>query len=103
MVEDAEKLTARVAAGEKLRTEALRRHKDGQTVWVAIAATPFGVVDQPGRVYAMYHDISARKHAEDELKALLLVDQLTGLPNRARSSRCRNRRSSWRREWSATS
>ena len=82
MVEDAENLTARVAAGEKLRTEALRRHKNGQTVWVAIAATPFGVVDQPGRVYAMYHDISARKHAEDELKALLLVDQLTGLPNR---------------------
>src|SRR5712671_7534402 len=32
MVEDAEKLTARVAAGEKLRTEALRRHKDGHTV-----------------------------------------------------------------------
>jgi diguanylate cyclase (GGDEF)-like protein len=30
----------------------------------------------------MYHDISARKKAEDELKALLLVDQLTGLPNR---------------------
>jgi diguanylate cyclase (GGDEF)-like protein/PAS domain S-box-containing protein len=82
MVEDAEKLTARVTAGEKLRTEALRRHKDGHTLWVAIAATPFGVVDQPGRVYAMYHDISARKHAEDELKALLLVDQLTGLPNR---------------------
>ncbi|HMJ19475.1 MAG TPA: PAS domain-containing protein, partial [Gemmatimonadaceae bacterium] len=47
MVADAENLTARVAAGEKLRTEALRRHKDGQTVWVAIAATPFGVVDQP--------------------------------------------------------
>jgi len=82
MVEDGVKLTARVAAGEKLRTEALRRHKDGHTLWVAIAATPFGVVDQPGRVYAMYHDISARKHAEDELKALLLVDQLTGLPNR---------------------
>ena len=82
MVEDGVRLTARVAAGEKLRTEALRRHKDGHTLWVAIAATPFGVVDQPGRVYAMYHDISARKHAEDELKALLLVDQLTGLPNR---------------------
>jgi diguanylate cyclase (GGDEF)-like protein/PAS domain S-box-containing protein len=82
MVEDGIKLTARVAAGEKLRTEALRRHKDGHTLWVAIAATPFGVLDQPGRVYAMYHDISARKHAEDELKALLLVDQLTSLPNR---------------------
>jgi diguanylate cyclase (GGDEF)-like protein/PAS domain S-box-containing protein len=82
MVEDGEKLTARVAAGEKLRTEGLRRHKDGHTIWVAIAATPFGVPDQPGRVYAMYHDISARKRAEDELKALLLVDQLTGLHNR---------------------
>lgn len=82
MVDEAENLTARAAAGEKLRAEALRRHKDGHTIWVAISATPFGVGDQPGRVYAMYHDISARKHAEDELKALLLVDQLTGLPNR---------------------
>lgn len=82
MVAEGEKLTARAVAGEKLRAEALRRHKDGHTLWVSIAATPFGVVDQPGRVYAMYHDISARKHAEDELKALLLVDQLTGLHNR---------------------
>src|SRR5690242_3311426 len=82
LVEDAQKLTARVAAGEKLTAEALRRHKDGHTIWVSIAATPFGVGDQPGRVYAMYHDISALKRAEDELKALLLVDELTGLPNR---------------------
>ncbi len=82
LVAEGENLTARVAAGEKLRTESLRRHKDGHTLWVAIAATPFGVQDQPGRVYAMYHDISARKSAEDELKALLLVDQLTALPNR---------------------
>jgi diguanylate cyclase (GGDEF)-like protein/PAS domain S-box-containing protein len=82
LVMEGMELTARVAAGEKLRVETLRRHKDGHTVWVAIAATPFGVVDQPGRVYAMYHDISARKRAEDDLKALLLVDELTGLPNR---------------------
>ncbi|HKR08920.1 MAG TPA: diguanylate cyclase [Gemmatimonadaceae bacterium] len=82
LVDDAEKLTARVAAGEKLIAEALRRHKDGHSIWVSIAATPFGVGDQPGRVYAMYHDISALKRAEDDLKALLLVDELTGLPNR---------------------
>jgi diguanylate cyclase (GGDEF)-like protein len=30
----------------------------------------------------MYQDISARKRAEDDLRALLLVDELTGLPNR---------------------
>lgn len=82
LAEEGRRLTARVAAGEKLRSEALRRHKDGHSLWVAIVATPFGVADQPGRVYAMYHDISAQKRAEDELKTLLLVDELTGLPNR---------------------
>ena len=82
LVVEGKELTVRVAAGEKLRIEALRRHKDGHTLWVAIAATPFGVADQPGRVYAMYHDISAQKRAEEDLKALLLVDELTGLPNR---------------------
>jgi diguanylate cyclase (GGDEF)-like protein/PAS domain S-box-containing protein len=82
LVDEGRSLTARVAAGEKLITQALRRHKDGHAFWVAISATPFGVSDQPGRVYAMYHDISAQKRAEDELKALLLVDELTGLPNR---------------------
>ena len=82
LVVEGEALTARVAAGEKLRIEALRRHRDGHTLWVAIAATPFGVADQPGRVYAMYHDISAQKRAEDDLKTLLLVDELTGLHNR---------------------
>jgi len=30
----------------------------------------------------MYHDISDRKRAEEELRALSLVDALTGLPNR---------------------
>ena len=46
----------------------------------AVSAEEFVVT--PGRVYAMYHDISARKRAEDDLKALLLVDELTGLPSR---------------------
>jgi diguanylate cyclase (GGDEF)-like protein/PAS domain S-box-containing protein len=82
LVEDAEQLTAKVAAGDNARSESLRRHKDGHTIWVAIAATPFRVGDEPPRVYAMYHDISARKRAEEELRALVLVDELTGLPNR---------------------
>ena len=82
LVGEGEHLTARVTAGENLRVETLRRHKDGHAFWVAISATPFGVADQPGRVYAMYHDISAQKRAEDDLKTLLLVDELTGLPNR---------------------
>ncbi len=82
LVVEGANLTARVSAGENLSAESLQRHKDGHTFWVSIAATPFRVGDEPGRVYAMYQDISARKRAEEELKALLLVDELTGLPNR---------------------
>ena len=74
--------TARVAGGESVRVETVRRHKDGHSISVALASTPFRVGNEPGKVYAMYHDISARKRAEDELRALLLVDELTGLPNR---------------------
>jgi diguanylate cyclase (GGDEF)-like protein/PAS domain S-box-containing protein len=75
-------LCAKVAAGESIRTESLRRHKDRHTFWVSISATKFSAGDEPGRVYAMYQDISSRKRAEDELRALLMVDELTALPNR---------------------
>lgn len=81
-VEEGEKLTATVASGEKVGAETLRRHKDGHTLWVSINATPFRVGTEPAKVYAMYHDISARKRAEAEIRALLLDDELTGLPNR---------------------
>lgn len=82
LLEESGNLTARVASGENVRAESLRRHRDGHTFWVSIVATPFAVADEPGRVYAMYQDISARKRAEEELRTLLLVDELTGLPNR---------------------
>jgi diguanylate cyclase (GGDEF)-like protein/PAS domain S-box-containing protein len=75
-------LCAKVAAGEGIRAESLRRHKDGHAFWVSLSATRFSAGDEPGKVYAMYQDISARKRAEEDLRALLLVDELTGLPNR---------------------
>jgi diguanylate cyclase (GGDEF)-like protein/PAS domain S-box-containing protein len=75
-------LTAKVASGDHVTMESLRKHKDGHAFWVSIVATPFNVGSEPGRVYAMYRDISARKRAEEELRALLLVDELTALPNR---------------------
>jgi diguanylate cyclase (GGDEF)-like protein/PAS domain S-box-containing protein len=80
--EEGESLGARVAARENVRAESLRRHKDGHTFWVSISATRFSAGDEPGKVYAMYQDISVRKRTEDDLRALLLVDELTGLPNR---------------------
>src|SRR5450759_2082402 len=80
--EEGESLGARVATRENVRAESLRRHKDGHTFWVSISATRFSAGDEPGKVYAMYQDISVRKRTEDDLRALLLVDELTGLPNR---------------------
>ena len=82
LVEEGEKLTAQVAGGANVSAESSRRHRDGHTFWVSIAATPLRVSGEPTRVYAMYQDISARKRAEEDLRALLLVDELTGLPNR---------------------
>jgi len=82
LVEEGVRLTAQVAGGENVSAESQRRHKDGHTFWVSIAATPLRVSGEPARVYAMYHDISDRKAAEDELRSLLLDDELTGLPNR---------------------
>ncbi len=82
LAEEGVNLTAKVAAGGKVRVEAIRKRKDGATVWVSISATPISVRQESDRVFAMYHDISAIKRAEEEMKKLLLVDELTGLPNR---------------------
>ena len=82
LAEEGESLCTKVGAGENMRAESLRRHKDGHTFWVSISATRFSAGDEPEKVYAMYQDISARKRAEAEMKALLLVDELTDLPNR---------------------
>lgn len=82
LVEEGASLTARVTGGENVRAESVRRHKDGHQIAVSIAATPFRAGSEPGKVYAMYHDISVQKRAEEDLRALLLVDELTGLPNR---------------------
>ncbi len=81
-VEESENLAARVSAGENVRAESIRCHKDGRQISVAVAATPFRVGNEPGKVYAMYHDISMQKQAEKDLLALVLYDELTGLPNR---------------------
>lgn len=82
LAEEGETFCTKVGSGEGVRAESLRRHKDGHTFWVSISATRFSAGDEPGKVYAMYQDISARKRAEEDMRALLLVDELTGLPNR---------------------
>jgi diguanylate cyclase (GGDEF)-like protein/PAS domain S-box-containing protein len=61
------------------------RHRDGDTVWVALHCSHFS---EPGSVtpclILQVQDISARRRAEEGLQELAFNDTLTGLPNRRR-------------------
>jgi diguanylate cyclase (GGDEF)-like protein/PAS domain S-box-containing protein len=61
------------------------RHRDGDTVWVALHCSHFS---EPGSatpcLILQVQDISARRRAEEGLQELAFNDTLTGLPNRRR-------------------
>ncbi len=63
-------------------TETVRYRKDGSPVDVIVAGSPILVGDEVIGAVAAYTDITARKRMEDTLRALLLLDELTGLYNR---------------------
>lgn len=69
----AEQLLVRFRAGDQIRGEELAmRDADGRTVWIELSVTP--VFDDEGRVLtsrSIAEDITARKHAEQQLAATL--------------------------------
>jgi diguanylate cyclase (GGDEF)-like protein/PAS domain S-box-containing protein len=57
--------------------------KDGESVWVNITVSPLWKPGEvPGRNIAVVEDITDRKRMEEEILALSITDQLTGLHNR---------------------
>lgn len=77
---EATELTERVAQGERVELEAVRRRKDGSPVDVSILATPVRVGDQH-QVYGIYRNITERKELEARLlhsQRLEAVGQLAG-------------------------
>ena len=68
--------------GEVPPTETIRYRKDGSPVDVIVAASPILVGGKFIGVVAVYTDITARVRMEEALRALALLDELTGLYNR---------------------
>lgn len=67
MREEATLLSRRAASGERIGTETVRQRRDGTLVHVSILAVPVEFEDGTTHLYGIYHDISARKRAEQAL------------------------------------
>jgi PAS domain S-box-containing protein len=69
--EEADALTQAVGAGEKVVLETVRKRKDGTLFNVSIIGAPIHIGERQVAVYAIYRDISERKHAEEQIRASL--------------------------------
>lgn len=61
-------LTRRVAAGEKVAFESVRRKKDGSAVHVSVIAAPIMVDGELQAIFAIYRDITQRERILEELR-----------------------------------
>ena len=83
VLEEATEFTQAVMKSMKVPpTETIRYRKDGSPVHVIVAGSPILVGDELIGVVAVYTDITQRKRMEETLRAMALVDDLTGLYNR---------------------
>jgi PAS domain S-box-containing protein len=65
---EAQDITRRVAGGERVTLETVRRRKDGSRVDVAILGAPVRIGGGQVAVYGVYRDITERRRSEEALK-----------------------------------
>jgi len=69
--EIAKSITKRVAMGDNVSLETVRRRKDGTLIDVSVLASPIMVDGELLGIYGIYRDITERKKADEKLKASL--------------------------------
>jgi diguanylate cyclase (GGDEF)-like protein/PAS domain S-box-containing protein len=80
--EEACTLTEQALEGDIIKSEAVRRCKDGRKVNVSIVAYPIIIDGKQTGIYTLYSNITQRKSAEEKLKFLNQHDLLTGIYSR---------------------
>ncbi|MEA2004787.1 MAG: PAS domain S-box protein, partial [Acidobacteriota bacterium] len=71
LMQEAVSLTKRIAEGDRISFETVRRRKDGTQMNVSLLGSPIIIDDEQVGVYSIYRDITEHKQAEDKIKASL--------------------------------
>jgi diguanylate cyclase (GGDEF)-like protein/PAS domain S-box-containing protein len=77
--DEAHGITRRVAGGEKVSLETIRRRKDGTMVEVAIIGAPVNLGNGQVVVFGIYRDVTGRNQVERELRRLQKAVETTQL------------------------
>ena len=81
-LEEFKSLKTRLADGEKLFHETVRKRKDGTLIDVSVSGAPINIDGRSAGVFVIYQDIRQRKHAEEVLKQ---AKEAAEAANRAKS------------------
>jgi len=73
----------KILKGEAIEHETTSYHRDGETIEILFKGVPVVVEGEVVGGYAIYSDITTRKHYEQKLKYMSMHDTLTGTYNRA--------------------
>lgn len=76
--EQARSVLENAAGGQRFMLETVRHHKDGSPLHVLLFGIPIIADDEVIAVYAIYHDISARREAEEALEKSEALLRLAG-------------------------